>query len=311
MMDVVRNYSEEALSTLLSQPGMVGLLELLIMSAEDNELFKKEMRSGVADIIQRTRSIDAKVDTILNKLTVIESEFKDIKSQIRGVEEKISLMTSKLARLENSISDEEIEDYRILAESLYSEWDSLDELTRKFIPLAEYLYSQLQKIDGADYAPVIIELCRALENEFLLKVFKKYTIDLIGRKRNKLDSFLAVDRSSKFLSDKTNEFVKAISKASNKHKVEYTLGQMNKILSMLSDNSILAESPLLRDFDDYLQYKTEAKRLLDPEYMKKISDLVKDYRNPSAHPDLMNVQKANKCREFMPDRIDYFVSCVS
>lgn len=311
MMDVVRNYSEEALSTLLSQPGMVGLLELLIMSAEDNELFKKEMRSGVADIIQRTRSIDAKVDTILNKLTVIESEFKDIKSQIRGVEEKISLMTSKLARLENSISDEEIEDYRILAESLYSEWDSLDELTRKFIPLAEYLYSQLQKIDGADYAPVIIELCRALENEFLLKVFKKYTIDLIGRKRNKLDSFLAVDRSSKFLSDKTNEFVKAISKASNKHKVEYTLGQMNKILSMLSDNSIIAESPLLRDFDDYLHYNTEAKRLLDPEYMKKISDLVKDYRNPSAHPDLMNVQKANKCREFMPDRIDYFVSCVS
>ena len=220
-------------------------------------------------------------------------------------------MTSKLARFENSISDEEIKDYCVLAESLYANWDSLDDLTRKFIPLAEYLYSQLQKIDDADFSPVIIELCRAIENEFLLKVFKKYTIDLVGRQKNNLDRFLSTDRSSKFLADKTNEFVKAISKASRTHKVEFTLGQMNKILSLLSDSAVLAESPLLKDFDGYLHFNTEAARLLDPAYMDKISDLVKNYRNPSAHPDMMSIQKANKCREFMPDRIDYFVSCVS
>ena len=311
-MDVVRNYSEETLSTLLSQSKQaLDYLQLLMMSAEDSEHFQKEILPRIADIQQMTHSIDTKVDTVLQKLLAIEAEFKDVKTQFRGIEEKISLMTSKLSRLENSISVEEIEDYSVLAESLYSNWDSLDDLTKKFIPLAEYLYSQLQKINDADFSPVIIELCRAIENEFLLKVFKKYTVDLINRQKNNLDRFLSTDRSSRYLSDKTNEFVKTINKASYSRRVELTLGQMNKILSLLNDSRALAESPLLKDFDDYLHFNTEAARLLDPGYMDKISDLVKNYRNPSAHPDMMSIQKANKCREFMPDRIDYFVSCVS
>ena len=48
---------------------------------------------------------------------------------------------------------------------------------------------------------------------------------------------------------------------------------------------------------------------MDNTYMQKINDIVNKYRNPSAHPDFMDIQKANECREIMPDRIDYLMDC--
>ena len=311
-MDVARNYSEEMLSKIYSQGEMViDYLQLLMMSAEDTERAHNKSFARLDEIINVVRGIDSKIDTVIEKLTTVQDEIEEIKLCQRNDEEKINLMVSKLSRLESSIPDEEIEDYCVLAESLYSNWDSLDKLTKKFIPLAEFLYSKLQKIDDADFSPVIIELCRAIENEFLLKVFSKFTLFLINRERNNLVNYLSKDRASKYLSERTNDFVKAVNKASKTKRPEYTLGQMNWILSLLGDRRALSESPLLKDFDDYLHYNTEAARLLDPDYIGKINDLVKNYRNPSAHPEVMDIQKANQCREFMPDRIDYFISCVS
>ena len=246
--------------------------------------------------------ITEKVVTAINNLPLND---RDLKGDV------YEYMISKLQKLEDSISDEDIEDYRELAKSLYTNWESLDVLTKRFIPLAEYLYSKLQKYDKADYSPVILELCRAIENEFLLKVFKKYTLDCIRRKGNGLNSFLTTDRSNPYLTSKTGQFVKAISKAARTSKPEYTLGQMYSILSMLKDDQLVYESPLLQDFDNYLNDNTEAAMLLDSDYIQKINDIVNKYRNPSAHPDFMSIQKANECREVMPDRIDYLMDCVS
>ncbi len=155
-----------------------------------------------------------------------------------------------------------------------------------------------------------MELCRAIENEFLLKIFREYTLDLVGRKGTNLDSFLATDRASFELKDKTGQFVKAVSKAARTKKPEYTLGQMNTILSITGDSQIVAKSPLLKDFVDYLKDNTEVNDLLDSKYIKKINDIVNKYRNPSAHPEFMSLEKANECREIMPDRLDYLMECV-
>lgn len=165
-----------------------------------------------------------------------------------------------------------MEDYYALAQSLYSNWDELDSLTKQFIPIAEFLYSKLQKYDKPDYSPVILELCRAIENEFLLKIFRRYTLDLVVRKDDKLDSFLATDRASFELKNKTGLFTKAISKAARTKKPEYTLGQMNKILSITSVAQIVKKSPLLIDFVEYLEKNTDARSLLDSNYMKKVND---------------------------------------
>ena len=86
---------------------------------------------------------------------------------------------------------------------------------------------------------------------------------------------------------------------------------MNVILSMTKSTKTVTKSPLLKDFVDYLNMYTEANNLLDDSYIKKINDIVENYRNPSAHPEYMTLEKANECRAIMPDRLDYLLDCLA
>lgn len=310
-MDIALSYSEEKLNSYFSKTNQIfDVVQLLLISADDQEKMLKEIAERVLKVEQSASDINSKLDTILDMLTRLENEFEDIKSEHRDLEQKLMLMISKLQKLEDSIPDEKIDDYRELAKSLYANWESLDALTKKYIPLADYLYSKLQKIDRADYSPVILELCRAIENELLLKIFKKYTLECIRLKGRNLNAFLANDRADPRLTIPTGQFVKAISRAAKSGKPEYTLGQMKTILSMINDSQIVQISPLLQDFENYLNNNTEATLLLDSDYLAKIEDIVNDYRNPSAHPDFMSIQKADECRKIMPERIDYLMDCV-
>lgn len=315
-MDVAQQFSNETLGLLLqkinqSNEQVFDIVQLLMMSAEDGEKNQQAIIQGLGEIKKTTDDINSKMDVVLEKLTALESDFADLKNENREVEQKLTLMMLKLSKIESTIEAEDLEDYYALSQSLYNNWDELDSLTRKFIPLAEYLYSKLQKYDKPDYSPVILELCRAIENEFLLKIFKKYTHDVSSRKGNNIDAFLASDRANFNLKDKTGQFVKVIAKAAKTRKPEYTLGQMNMILSIMRDADTVRISPLLQDFQSYLNQNTDAQNLLDTTYINKVNDIVKKYRNPSAHPEFMSIKKANECREVMPERIDYLLDCVN
>ena len=286
------------------------LLSLLLMSAETVEDGLKGIKEGIGSIKKDTEQINSKLDIVLQKLDDLESSFNDLKAETREVDQKLVLMASKLDKMEKSLNDEELEDYYALCQGLYDNWDELEDLTRRLIPVAEYLYSKLQKYDKPDYSPVILELCRAIENEFLLKIFIRYTNDIVRRQGRGLDSFLTVDRASSFLKEKTGMFVKAINKCARGGRPDYTLGQMNTILSVMNEQGTVSQSPLLQDFQDYLRTETVMKDLLNARYVQKINDLVDQYRNPSAHPGYMPLDKAKKCKEIMPDRLDYLMRCV-
>ena len=308
-MSVVQQYSAETILTMFNklseQNGqVVDMLQLLMIGADDSLNNQKLMLEGLQEI-------NGKIDVVLEKLSKLEIEFSELKNESRNLEEKLKLMTVKLSKIEKNIEAEELEDYYALSQSLYVNWEDLDQLTRRFIPMAEFLYSKLQKYDKPDYSPVILELCRAIENEFLLKIFKKYTQSLIQRQGRNLNQFLTTDRSTVELKDKTGHFVRAISKAEKTGNSEYTLGQMNTILSIMKDSAIVQMSPLLGDFEEYLQNNTEAHMLLDSEYITKVNEIVSKYRNPSAHPKFMSIEKANKCRAIMPDRLDYLMDCIT
>ncbi len=308
-MDIANEYSKEMLfQSLQSDEKIVGLLEFLVQRAMISEELHDKTDKKIDRLQETADDINSKIDKVLVKLDTLETDFADLKRESRDVEQKLLLLTSKLNKLE--IQSEDLEDYYTLSQNAYDNWDDFDVLTKQFIPLAEFLYSKLQKYDKPDYSPVILELCRAIENEFLLKVFKKYTLGLIDREDDKLNRFLSGDRSSSELKSKTGQFVKAVSKAARTRNPEFTLGQMNTILSMVNDTNIVSKSPLMSDFLTYLQSNTEASRLLDPDYIRKVNDIVNKYRNPSAHPQLMSLEKANECREIMPDRLDYFMECV-
>ena len=287
------------------------ILNLLLQSAEFTEQGIGRISNDVETIKSNTDQINVKLDVMLEKINALEHAFSDLKEETREVDQKIILMSSKLDRIEKSINEEDFEDYYVLCQSMYNNWDALEELTRKLIPVAEYLFSSLQRYNKPDYSPVILELCRAIENEFLLKIFSRYTVSVIRRKGRGLDSFLATDKASGFLKNKTGMFVKAITKSVRTNKPEYTLGQMNTIMSLVNDTSVITDSPLLQDFKSYLEQETVVDDLLNVQYIRKINDLVEKYRNPAAHPGFMNLEKAQKCKDIIPDRLDYLMDCLS
>lgn len=289
------------------------ILKLCLSVLGDIDVGVKLANTGIAAVKQDTEQINSKIDKVLVKLDSLENAFSDLKNENRELEQKLVLLDSKLSRVEEDLSgDEELEDYYGLCQSLYNNWEELDSLTRRLIPVAEYLFSKLQKYDKPDFSPVILELCRALENELLLKIFAKYTRDVLERKGKELDKFFAADKANSFLRNKTGMFIKAIRKASKPMaKPEYTLGQMNTILSLVNEKSVVSQSPLLQDFKEFLTTATIVNDLLNAQYIKKINNLVEKYRNPSAHPGFMTLDKAQRCKDIMPERIDYLMECVS
>ena len=287
------------------------LLNLLLQSAEYTEEGIGQISGKVETIRHNTNQINDKLDAIIEKIDGLERAFLDLKDETREVDQKIILMSSKLDRIEKSIDVEDLEDYYVLCQSLYNNWDALEDLTRKLIPVAEYLFSSLQRYNKPDYSPVILEFCRAIENEFLLKIFTKYTQDVLRRKGKGLDRFLVTDKASGFLKNKTGLFVKALTKSARTRKPEYTLGQMNTIMSLVNDPNVVSASPLLKDFRSYLEQETVVNDLLNVQYIRKINDLVEKYRNPAAHPGFMTLDKAQKCKDIMPERLDYLMDCLS
>ena len=181
-MDVVQQYSSEALFTMLKKMSerekqVLDIVQLLLLGADDNENNQQVMLQELKHIRQVTTEINSKVDVVLETLTRLETEIVELKRENRNPEEKLKLMSIKMSKIEESVQSEDLDEYYELAQSLYENWGELDELTQRFIPIAEFLYSKLQKFDKPDYSPVILELCRAIENEFLLKIFKRYTME--------------------------------------------------------------------------------------------------------------------------------------
>ena len=290
------------------------IVNFVLKYDKDMEMLKLEneqMREVVDSIKRDTEQINKKVDIVLEKLDGLEVSFNELKTGTRDVEEKLTIMSSKLNQLEKTILEEELEIYTSSCQKNYDKWDDMEELSKRFIQVAEYLFTKMQAYKKLDYSPVIIELCRALENEFLQKIFIKYTADLLKRKGNQLNSFFSKDRASLIVDGKTGRFINIITNSHRYNKTPiYTLGEMNTIISYLNDKDMVRESSLLQDFNKYLVNNTDQIKLLEEGYVKEIKEIVNKYRNPSAHPNDMSLKSAENCKGIIPERMNYFMDCV-
>lgn len=298
-MDVSKELLSEVLRKVL-EDSQNDVLELLLEQSEQLSYIQKKVDR-----------IDENIEALMQTMTRLIADFSDLKSNSSDDESTLFMMKRKLNSIHSTFdSDDELEDYVAWSESEYVYWDKFDEMTRKFIPMSEFLFYKLQKCTEPDYSPMIVELCRAIENEFLKKVFSKYTLDLIKRHPNDLDTFLATDKASNFLKKKTGQFVKAITKTAQTNKPEYTLGTMNVIISMLNNSNIVTQSPLMTDFKNYLKNHADEAKLLSQAYVSDVDEIVTKFRNPSAHPGLMDIQVAKECKKCMPERLDYLLECI-
>jgi hypothetical protein len=272
--------------------------------APTEEQYRLQNLYMLREIYNLTKRVDEKVDLVLQSLQQLQIDLNEIRESDRNMEEKIQLISIRVdQRLENMNENikEDVQTYRKFLQSMISHWEHLDPLSQEFLPLAEYLYDKLGKIENADFSPVILQYCRSLENELLQKLFVSFSLHLYEKEKN-LKAFLADD----FENPTVKKFARPIYENRNKPKASilFTLGAMRLILVLAKRDDEVEKSPLLKEFRHFIQHTFKEQFILTDDYMKQLQKIVDDYRNKCAHPYKLGRDMASQCREIVPNSLN-------
>jgi len=265
-----------------------------------NEI-KVFIEDRVIQIQEKLEKIEKKVDDIIDILSDLSKEFKIIKNLQRSANEKFIKMYYMLDdKLDLLLSQKKkIETYIEIIKTWLNKWEDLDANSKKILPVAEYIFDELNQIENADYSPFIVQYCRSIENEILKKLFITY--HQLGLKHKNLDELLKNDLDH----PKTGKFARMV----KRNKTNYTLGDMNFILSLLKEEgNTFRESILLQHFKNFSTHYFEQK-LFEKEFIRGLNDITENYRNKAAHPNVINLSTAQQCQNLLRENLNYFLEC--
>lgn len=276
---------------------------------EQLQSIENTLNQVISSLDENTRmikKIDSKIDDIKTLILNLSVDFKEIQNLPREIEDKISRLNQTLEEQISNlyIEQKEIESYIKGIKNWFDYYELLESKSQKYLPEAEYIYDQISKLDNPDFSPFILQYCRALENELLSKIFRAYVQSLIDRKIA-FETEFAWDLAKKDGINPNNEntykLSKHIQKYLNKNFEEwfFELGSMEVNLRYLTGKTI-EKSPLLQDLKEFVLDHFE-EELLNVKYLDDIKIIIKDYRNQSAHPNLMNTEKARTFHKQMKD----------
>jgi hypothetical protein len=241
--------------------------------------------------------IESKIDDIKTVILNLHNDFKDIQNLPRDIEEKILRLNKKLEEQISNLHFEQkkIDTYIKEIKNWFDYYDILESKSQKYLPEAEYIFDHISKLDNPDYSPFILQYCRALENELLSKIFRAYVQCLLDKNVVFDEKFawdLGKKESGKPNDENTLRLSKHIQKCLTKNTEDwfFELGTMEVNLRYLTGRTI-ERSPLLQDLKEFILDRFE-KELLNIEYLDEIKTIIKDFRNQSAHPNLMDTEKA-------------------
>ena len=182
-----------------------------------------------------------------------------------------------------------LREYEAIVRTWLLDWNKLEEDTRVFLPIAEYLYDSVRDIGSEDYSPFVVQYCRSLENEILRKLFEAYH-EYLGQNPAKKSAIVAED-----LTDRTsnaNLFARNI----DRDRRDYTLGQMSRVLQLIKPGgNTLQGSDLLQDFREFVVERF-GPQLADVDFASSVQDITDNYRNRSAHPYVLDFETAQQCQ---------------
>lgn len=264
------------------------------------EEFKELLENRDQKILEELQKINKKLDSILEALKNLENDFKLIKESNRDDEEKILRLLSSMDRRMKVVLDEKretIEEYEEITKSWLLYWDELHPSSKEFLPLAEFLFDELCRLQDPDYSPFILQYCRTLENEILSKLFQHYHNE--GLFNQNIKDLTAYDISEK---TKAMKFAQHVLKDNSK----YPLGDMHWILALLKPyGDTFKMSPLLQHFHKFLsQYFKE--ELTSKVFLDQIKKIQTNYRNKAAHVSTLDLKSAEECRELLRESLSRF-----
>lgn len=247
--------------------------------------------------------VNKKLDDLLSLLKELKTDFEQIQKLPREDEEKLFKLCQKIdAKLDTVYNKEQhtIEGYIEEIKRWLDLWEMLDLQSQKFLPIAEFIFDELSKLQDADYAPFVVQYCRTLENEILKKLFEAY--HSIGLADINRDDLVKNDLDNQ----KTGKFAQMV----KRNKVTYTLGDMNFIMALLKQGgNTLNESPLLQHFRAFtISYFDE--KIVEAEFLKDVNKLTNDFRNKAAHPYSISIDLAKECQILLRKSLNVFLESV-
>jgi len=267
-----------------------------------NKSIQKQLTQISKDIFiikSTTSRTEEKIDSILSLITSLDSDFKETKNTGLDLHEKLLKLNKQLDSSISEILDNHkvsIASYRDILEQWFSfEWNKFEELSRSYLPSAEYLFDNLKKLENPDLSPFILQYCRALENEMLNKIFRNYIKSLQNRNidfDNEFSWDIELKENRRPKSESSYKFARHIQKClkADESKWFFELGTMRIYLEYLTGKTV-NKSPLLQDFKSYLLSFFHS-NILDAEFLIKIKETTEEYRNKAAHPNRISFEDA-------------------
>ena len=171
--------------------------------------------------------------------------------------------------------------------------------TIKYLAYGEDLLPDLQRKDIKEYSPYVAEICKAIENEILQKLFIPFNVQFQEEWQDREKEELATFIDEVGEDNRMGKFSKNL----KNNNVKYTLGDMHWILNLVFSKS-LKDNHLLQAFKGFVfsKYKDS---FINKDTMKELDQLTLLYRNASAHADekyegdLNDIDKAKalECRD--------------
>lgn len=256
-----------------------------------------QMQKTLNSVLAGQVKISQNIEAIKSSLNDLVNEFDTIKSLPRDLDEKINRLHESIDNKLSSLlkDDIKIDSYIKEIKRWFNDFDFLELKSQTYLPQAEFIYDQISQLESPDYSPFILQYCRALENELLQKIFRAYVQFLIDREIILEDIFswdFELKESGKPNNANTFRLIRHLKKCLNKTAEFwfFELGSMEVNLRYLTGKSV-EKSPLLQDLKEFVLSRFETE-LLSIEYLDEMKTIIVDFRNQSAHPNLIGTEEA-------------------
>lgn len=242
----------------------------------------------------KEKTID--IDTLIQRLSILGEKWKIereelieeiavIRNQNEELSNKLDDIYQKLDTLKERVPDSEYSTHLAICERKYiGFWEKLDEDSKEYIATAHYLLDFIKAM-GSDYAPIIIEYCRAIENEMTVKIFSRF-IELMSVRKPLMPREYGEYKSISDAVEDNARYQRFFLSASN----------MVKALSALRNSTIT--SSYKWELYGYLKTNNwNIRALTSPDVLRKLRTYINSYRNQAAHPGVvMTYEEAIDCQ---------------
>lgn len=269
---------------------IIGMMEAKKL-VNDPKAIEKAFDSFILMLNKTTEKIDKAIQETL-QLTL---ELRKYEQESAEYKKKLAEVEAALDNVRASMGEDDITGTTERCERRYGQfWNFISEKSRDYLITAKYIYNKIKALNK-DFAPAVVEMCRAVENEIKSKIFEGFVSEMAYSDSIKLDD------------SKLSETIRNFKRSSLF--IDITLQEMIYSFRDMERIGRRAETShgQLRNYLDNHQW--DADKLSSDSFVKEFTDYVKEFRNGSAHTTSFSQKEAEKCEEKTDKRIKAFLRC--